>query len=612
MGAIFSRLKNWIDEEKVTNEDLNAEFDNILANFDPDKMNDYSTNVAEMRTSTDPGESGSESLATTLAGEVERLRFAISELKGPDQTYWYESPTVSITELNNAVGGGLPPNRVVSGRTRTNSLQPIHLVANGASNSVQLKGATTDFNYYINGVKYTISSDVTLSGLTTAAATQNTCLVNESSSVDQTATKYRGEQEAITVDAMGTNITALIGKFAAFKIENGSDTEYFIAHVDSATSLSKVYRGYFFDSSDAPIPRIVYSNNDTITLMHLTWVFAKSDGTLTATYNNPVWSADEPSAPSVNDYWYDTVNNTWKVYSIGSFDVANATLVGLCIQDTSNCVATRSFESFTNFLTTNTFVIDGTSSEAYTRDPNCEVSVWGNAIKSGQSIINWEMAVDLDTGLTEASDTYYYFYITENGDTVISDERPYDRRGDLKGHYHPHHSWRCVGFAYNNSSSNLLYHQGLSELSKGKMHNFTPTGGWTTNVSYDGFWWAISPYEVKLRMIVSCGNTPNSAALNIDIPSFLERDTSLDAIFAVKSYHNPYGEVSIYDSSSSFPYRGVAAYFPGNKIGLTVLDVTTASYAIATNVDETTPITFGSGDLVEVICTIHVKKLWWY
>lgn len=74
-------------------------------------MDDYSSNVTEMRTTTDPGEASSESLATSLQGELERLRFAILETKqilDGSLSYWYESPAATpvsgpTSSTNNAV-----------------------------------------------------------------------------------------------------------------------------------------------------------------------------------------------------------------------------------------------------------------------------------------------------------------------------------------------------------------------------------------------------------------------------------------------------------------------------------------------------------------------------
>lgn len=73
----------------------NADHENHITNEIPTMMDDYSANAAEMQTTSDPGEVGSESLATTLAGELERLRFAILEVKQKiDGTVaqWYATP----------------------------------------------------------------------------------------------------------------------------------------------------------------------------------------------------------------------------------------------------------------------------------------------------------------------------------------------------------------------------------------------------------------------------------------------------------------------------------------------------------------------------------------
>jgi hypothetical protein len=311
-GSLQPRVKTWSATEDVSASDLNAEFDNTLAAMRPSLTDDYSANVPEMQVTTDPGEVGTESLATTLAGEIARLRSVLREITGEDE--WYESPVASLLGLSNAVGTGLTDNRLVSGRVLTTSAQSAFLVPNGAARTVKVDGAPTVLIYYIDGIEYSIITDTTLTGLTAAPSSQNTCLVNDPLATGaQDWTKHKGENGTeIIVDTMGTEITGLVGKYAAFKLA-GAATEYFIAYVTSITSLQKASRGFFFDSTDAPIPRTTYTNNDTITLMKLTWVFAKTDLTLTATYNPPIWSDDEPSSPALGDYWFDMSTNIWKV-----------------------------------------------------------------------------------------------------------------------------------------------------------------------------------------------------------------------------------------------------------------------------------------------------------
>lgn len=103
MGANFARIKTWSATEDLTAADLNAEFDNILDNLTPGGIDDYSTNVTEMQATTDPGELGSESLATTLAGELERIRYVIAEMKSGGSEKWYETADSDLNTLNQEV-----------------------------------------------------------------------------------------------------------------------------------------------------------------------------------------------------------------------------------------------------------------------------------------------------------------------------------------------------------------------------------------------------------------------------------------------------------------------------------------------------------------------------
>lgn len=73
----------------------NADHQNHIDNGVPLQQDDYSVNVGQMQTNTDPGEVGSEVLATTLAGELERLRFMIKEIT--DKAQWYSRPDIGIS-----------------------------------------------------------------------------------------------------------------------------------------------------------------------------------------------------------------------------------------------------------------------------------------------------------------------------------------------------------------------------------------------------------------------------------------------------------------------------------------------------------------------------------
>jgi hypothetical protein len=95
--GILSRVKTWAAAETLTASDLNAEFDNILNNFDPDNVEDASANATAMQATADPYPGSSESLATDLRGEIQRLRYVIKQITGEAQ--WYIDPDGDLTNI---------------------------------------------------------------------------------------------------------------------------------------------------------------------------------------------------------------------------------------------------------------------------------------------------------------------------------------------------------------------------------------------------------------------------------------------------------------------------------------------------------------------------------
>lgn len=106
-GATFSRIKTWITGDTLTASDINAEFNNILNNFDPDGMDDTSANTSGMQATSDPYSGDAISLSTDLTGEIKRLRYVVNQILG--STYWYiypdytEKTTTSTLVLSESV-----------------------------------------------------------------------------------------------------------------------------------------------------------------------------------------------------------------------------------------------------------------------------------------------------------------------------------------------------------------------------------------------------------------------------------------------------------------------------------------------------------------------------
>jgi len=82
----------------------NADITGLAAAMTPANVNDYSNSVGEMQTVTSPGGVGTESLATTLAGELERIRYQLKAITGEAQ--WYVAPSLSLAGITATFAAG--------------------------------------------------------------------------------------------------------------------------------------------------------------------------------------------------------------------------------------------------------------------------------------------------------------------------------------------------------------------------------------------------------------------------------------------------------------------------------------------------------------------------
>lgn len=359
------------------------------------------------------------------------------------------------------------PYRVVSGKTRSTSNQPQFLDPAGAAGgaSVTVEGATTDLVYDVNGTTITLSSDIVKGSLSTAPSTNNTALVNDANAADQFATRTWGEEGSetnITIGTIGSEISSLDGSIAAFSVNDGSNDEAFLAYVDTTNNrLKNCFRGFFYDSSGNPVNRLAFANGDTITLLKANYLFLDSDGaTVDSTATPPAYSFSAPSSPATGDYWYDLGNNLWKRYDGASFQIVTRTFIGIAVCDDTDCLYARSVDFDKSYRPDNNMHPRKSTAEiAICRELFNQISVAGNNIYYGTSFPQWSMSSDLASSAdmynaTEQASTFYYLYIKDTGDEVISDISPYYRH-DLFGLYHPHNPWRCIGVGFNDSGSDL-------------------------------------------------------------------------------------------------------------------------------------------------------------
>ena len=103
MPGNYSRINVEADGNILTASNYNAEHDNHITNHTPTGLDDYSVSVAQSNIQTDPGATSSESLPSSLAGELERIRYVISRIVG--QSLWRDVPATSLQTLGTPSGG---------------------------------------------------------------------------------------------------------------------------------------------------------------------------------------------------------------------------------------------------------------------------------------------------------------------------------------------------------------------------------------------------------------------------------------------------------------------------------------------------------------------------
>lgn len=133
--------------------------------------------------------------------------------------------------------------------------------------------------------------------------------------------------------------------------------------------------------------------------------------------------------------------------------------------------------------------------------------------------------------------------------------------------------------------------------------DYTPTGTWNTNVTYNGKWRRVGD-SMEIRARVLCSGAPNAVGLGINLPSGYSIDTN--KLASVLAGGTPLGYGQAVDvGSASYP---VSLLYFGSTTTLGVYDgVASGTYLVNTNVSNTAPFTFGATDFVEVISVVPIQ-----
>lgn len=338
-------------------------------------------------------------------------------------------------------------NRIISGEEATGGDgAPGYLGFVSATTTGRILGVNTDLALSINNTPVTISTNIDITGLAVAPSSNNTCVVNNAALAGAVETKYLGEDGgSLTIGTIGSEITALDGTIQCFR----KGSEYFLALVDASNN-----RLFPFIRGVAGSSRETLSNGNTITLMSASYIFVADDGSSTyRTTIHPTFDDADPAGVS-NQWYFNTTTKRWRQYS-GSWSNVDVAWLGFVICDSSAAVAAQSMDFSLRWnsdlegdlIQTSASKIRVQIKRASVAGRNFQASDFGQEI-------DLSVSGDRETGVTESPSTTYYIYIDRNLKPRFSDVAP--RVPDQRlGMYHPFRYWRYVGYAINDSASDI-------------------------------------------------------------------------------------------------------------------------------------------------------------
>lgn len=118
----------------------NSDHVNHITNQNPSMTGAHSDDVTQMRATSDPGGIGTEVLASSLAVELEQIRFAIKRIIA--QAQWYAAPDATLGDLGSALIGTFPELKI------TADLTPAQITSN--QNNYAPTGHATAFAFRLS------------------------------------------------------------------------------------------------------------------------------------------------------------------------------------------------------------------------------------------------------------------------------------------------------------------------------------------------------------------------------------------------------------------------------------------------------------------------------
>jgi hypothetical protein len=132
---------------------------------------------------------------------------------------------------------------------------------------------------------------------------------------------------------------------------------------------------------------------------------------------------------------------------------------------------------------------------------------------------------------------------------------------------------------------------------------FTPTGSWSANTTYTGFYREVGE-DVEINVNIALAGAPTSAALTVNMPTGFTINSSKMATTTSAAI---LGLVSIYDAAPA-TYEGRILYSSTSAVAV-VVEKSDGTYGAYVAVTEAVPQTFANGDKVQLSYKVPVNEL---
>lgn len=350
---------------------------------------------------------------------------------------------------------------IISGKHRAESRQPTVLKPSGpgGGGSFTIQASVAEpLTVLINGVEYTLTSTLT-KALTPGLLSNRIATTNITTNfgmLDLNAAQWGqvlGQYDFLSLSSAQSEVTARVGQVCGFLGGFGAS----LVRIDSATNLNNAIHGGFYDVDFDPVIRTAPAASAQLELYEMHWVFLHSDlSTISTTTKTPQWGVAYQGTPTTGEFLYRHDTGTWQKYNGSTWDNVEVCLLGQVILADSYTAYCRTEHFLMNCRVENSLAlsINSASVTINSKFSHARVGIGDTLIEFLGAIPETDLTSLFSADYPLVSAKRWHIYLDEDGGFHAEGAGggpiwfPY-----LRGMYHPHHLWRCIGFCTRTAST---------------------------------------------------------------------------------------------------------------------------------------------------------------